>query len=130
MHILLAGSYWNDKEATFSAMVGDDHQISRWHLSEGFDSFRAALRTAEVLVLSQDVAVDGQFVNYLQEGASLRLMHLPFAGYDRLPRDRVPEYCQVCNVHEHSSAIAEYVLAGMLEMAIGLREKGYGVWQA
>lgn len=121
MQILLSGSYWDGQEEAFAGMIGTAHRITRWHMEDGFEAFRQALSTTEVLVLSQDVAVDGRYSAYLREAPALRLLHLPFAGFDRLPPEHVPEQCQVCNVHVHSSAIAEYVLAGMLEMAIGLR---------
>lgn len=120
MRLLLAGNYWAGKEDIFSKFVTIDHVILRWEINDGLESFASLVRDADVLVVSADVALDGTALPLLKEGRRLKLIHLPFAGYDWLPSSMVPEGCQVCNVHEHSSAIAEYVLAGMLEMAIGL----------
>jgi len=50
----------------------------------------------------------------------LRLLHLPGAGTDGIAFDSVPAAASVCNVFEHEIGIAEYVLAGMLQWAIGI----------
>jgi phosphoglycerate dehydrogenase-like enzyme len=51
----------------------------------------------------------------------LRLVQVPGAGYDRIPLAALPRGCSLCNVYEHETGIAEYVLLGMLEFTIGLR---------
>lgn len=50
----------------------------------------------------------------------LRLLHLPGAGTDGIQFDAVPAAATVCNVFEHEIGIAEYVLAAMLQWAIGI----------
>jgi phosphoglycerate dehydrogenase-like enzyme len=50
----------------------------------------------------------------------LRLLHLPGAGTDGIAFDAVPKAATVCNVFEHEIGIAEYVLAAMLQWAIGI----------
>jgi len=40
---------------------------------------------------------------------------VPGAGYDPIDLAAVPKGCIVCNVHEHETGIAEYVLLGMLD---------------
>ena len=50
----------------------------------------------------------------------LRLVQVTGAGYDRIPLAALPPGCTVCNVYEHETGIAEYVLAAMLESTIGL----------
>ena len=50
----------------------------------------------------------------------LRLLHLPGAGTDGIAFQTVPNGASVCNVFEHEIGIAEYVLAGMLQWAIGI----------
>ncbi|HWA11740.1 MAG TPA: 2-hydroxyacid dehydrogenase [Burkholderiales bacterium] len=50
----------------------------------------------------------------------LRLLHLPGAGTDDIAFDSVPPAAAVCNVFEHEVGIAEYVMAGMLQWAIGI----------
>jgi len=48
-----------------------------------------------------------------------RLVHLPGAGADAIEFERLPPDCLVCNVFEHEIPIAEYVLAAILNHAIG-----------
>jgi phosphoglycerate dehydrogenase-like enzyme len=50
----------------------------------------------------------------------LRLLQVPGAGYDGIDLAALPKGCTVCNVHEHETGIAEYVLLGMLEWVIGM----------
>lgn len=51
----------------------------------------------------------------------LKLLHLPGAGTDEIQFAKLPAATTVCNVFGHDIGIAEYVLAGMLEMTVGLR---------
>jgi phosphoglycerate dehydrogenase-like enzyme len=51
----------------------------------------------------------------------LKLIHLPGAGTDDIDFGAVPPTAAVCNVYGHDISIAEYALAVMLEMAIGVR---------
>jgi phosphoglycerate dehydrogenase-like enzyme len=50
----------------------------------------------------------------------LRLIQLPGAGVDEIDFAALPPIATLCNVFGHDIAIAEYVLAGMLEMSIGI----------
>jgi len=50
----------------------------------------------------------------------LRLLHLPGAGTDDIAFDSVPPLAAVCNVFEHEIGIAEYIMAAMLQWAIGI----------
>ncbi|NQW01047.1 MAG: NAD(P)-binding domain-containing protein [Rhodospirillales bacterium] len=51
----------------------------------------------------------------------LKLFQIPWTGYDFCSPATMPAEVPVCNCFEHESAIAEYVLGGMLEMSLGLR---------
>jgi len=51
----------------------------------------------------------------------LKLFQIPWTGYDFCSPETMPANIPVCNCFEHESAIAEYVLGGMLEMSLGLR---------
>ena len=55
------------------------------------------------------------------DAPNLKLLHLPGAGVDGIEFSKVPPSASVCNVFGHDIGIAEYVMAGMLEMTIGLR---------
>lgn len=48
-----------------------------------------------------------------------RLLHLPGAGADQVDFAVLPPGCVVCNVFEHEIPLAEYVLAAILDHAIG-----------
>ncbi len=53
---------------------------------------------------------------------NLKLFQIPWTGYDFCSTQTMPANVPVCNCFEHESAIAEYVLGGMLEMCLGLRK--------
>jgi phosphoglycerate dehydrogenase-like enzyme len=48
-----------------------------------------------------------------------RLLHLPGAGADQVDVAALPAGCIVCNVFEHEIPLAEYILAAILDHAIG-----------
>lgn len=48
-----------------------------------------------------------------------RLLHLPGAGADQVDLAALPPGCVVCNVFEHEIPLAEYILAAILDHAIG-----------
>ena len=50
----------------------------------------------------------------------LKLLQLPGAGTDDIAFASVPAQSTVCNVFEHEIGISEYILAGMLQWAIGI----------
>ena len=52
----------------------------------------------------------------------LKLFQIPWTGYDFTSPDRMPAGIPVANTFEHESTMAEYVLLGMLEWQIRLRE--------
>ncbi len=52
---------------------------------------------------------------------NLKLFQIPWTGYDFCSPATMPAKIPVCNTFEHESAIAEFVLGGMLEMSLGLR---------
>ncbi len=51
----------------------------------------------------------------------LKLLQLPGAGTDAIQLSKLPLATTVCNVFGHDIGIAEYVMAGMLEMTVALR---------
>jgi len=52
----------------------------------------------------------------------LKLIQIPWTGYNFTSPERMPEGIPVANCYQHESAIAEYVMLGMLDWQIGLRE--------
>jgi phosphoglycerate dehydrogenase-like enzyme len=64
--------------------------------------------------------VSGRTDSALPYLPKLELFQIPFAGYDWITPDEIPENSVFCNAYEHEPAIAEYLLLGMLEWEIGL----------
>jgi len=68
-----------------------------------------------------DIIVGGPFsMTAFPATPNLRLFQIPFTGMDWLDVDRLPTGCVVCNTFEHEIAIAEYVLAGMLDVEVDI----------
>jgi phosphoglycerate dehydrogenase-like enzyme len=78
---------------------------------------RAALAAA---LADADAMVSMNWPKDMPHAPRLRLLHLPGAGTDDIAFDAVPRAAAVCNVFEHEVGIAEYVMAGMLQWAIGI----------
>ncbi len=69
-----------------------------------------------------DVIVGARFSGNLPRPERLRLFHVPGAGYDALDLDAIPDSAVVCNCFGHEHAIAEYVMAALLERHVPLAE--------
>jgi phosphoglycerate dehydrogenase-like enzyme len=77
--------------------------------------------TAFAQALTDADAVISMDWHWSSPAPKLKLLHLPGAGTDGIKFDQVPLSASVCNVYGHDIGIAEYVIAGMLELTIGLR---------
>lgn len=75
----------------------------------------AAFRAAEVIVGTS-------FDATLPRPDALRLYHLPAAGYDAIAFEALPPGTVVCNCFGHEAAIAEYVMAALLQRAVPLAD--------
>ena len=69
---------------------------------------------------SADAMISMEWSQAMPAAPRLRLLHLPGAGTDAVDFEAVPPAAAVCNVFEHETGIAEYVLATMLQWVIGL----------
>lgn len=86
-----------------------------WLPGEPRDDLVRAARPADVLICGYDaIAADG-LQSVLPHAAALKLVQIPFRGFDWLDFERLPPGCVVCNSNGHEISIAEYVLAGLLE---------------
>ena len=92
-----------------------DLLTTQWNIevadSEDRGSFSRALSRADAIV-SMDWPSD------MPPAPRLKLLQLPGAGIDEIDFDAVPAQATVCNVFEHETGIAEYVLATMLQWVI------------
>ena len=75
----------------------------------------AALRSADAMI-SMDWAAN------MPPAPRLKLLQLPGAGTDSVEFSALPTQASVCNVFEHEIGIAEYVMAAMLQWAVGIPE--------
>ena len=84
------------------------------------------------LAVAADVIVGGAIPVPWPAVPKLRLFQIPWTGFDFTAPEKMPAGVPVANTFEHETAIAEYVLLGMLEWQIRLaamdrefREKGW-----
>ena len=113
MKVLLDGTLASRGEAPLVGRLGSRFPVTALPGGAPAEERRRAYADTEVAVaMTWDRA--------MPPAPALRLLQLPVSGLDAVVLDAVPPQVAVCNVYEHEIAIAEYVLAGMLEWTIGL----------
>ena len=90
-------------------------RIQTWHRTEGIERLQQLLDESDALITSG-------FGKHRLRSKRLKLVQIPFAGYDWLDTSLLPSGCVLCNTYEHEIPIAEYVMLGILEWEIGLRK--------
>lgn len=84
----------------------------------------AAHEAGEFAALAReaDVIIGGGIpLDRWPETPRLKLFQIPWTGYDFCSPETMPAGIPVCNCFEHESAMAEYVMAAILEWTISLR---------
>ncbi len=97
-----------------SQQLGDGWTISHWSEYDDPNALKELAPTADVIVGGRFAAGDFPAL------AKLKLYHIPFTGFDWVDQSALPSGCKVCNTFEHEIAIAEYVMAGLLDMEVGV----------
>jgi phosphoglycerate dehydrogenase-like enzyme len=97
----------------FAALVGESAEVVVLPDILATAAEREAFAGAEVIV-------GARFDASLPPPRSLRLFHVPGAGYDAVDLDALPAGVVVCNCFGHEHAIAEYVLAALLQRYVPL----------
>ncbi len=97
----------------FAALLQGDAEIETLPHVLATDADRATYAAAEVIVGTH-------FSASLPNPAGLRLFLVPGAGYDAVDLAALPKAAMVCNCFGHEAAIAEYVMAALLQRAIPL----------
>jgi phosphoglycerate dehydrogenase-like enzyme len=69
-----------------------------------------------------DVIIGTRFDASLPRPERLRLFHVPAAGYDAIDFAAMPSGAVVCNCFGHETAIAEYVMAALLDRCVPLTD--------
>jgi len=72
--------------------------------------------------VAANVIVGISFSGDLPQPRQLQLFHVPGAGYDAVDLDAIPDSAVVCNCFGHEQAIAEYVMAALLERHVPLAD--------
>ncbi|MEM1314528.1 MAG: 2-hydroxyacid dehydrogenase [Pseudomonadota bacterium] len=124
--VLVQGRIAAPKADLLRADLPDDWRVEVW--APGDDAAALAEMTR-----AADVVVGGALAIDWPEVPNLKLFQIPWTGHDFTAPEKMPKGVPVANTFEHETAIAEYVLAAMLEWVIGLRkldaefrEKGWG----
>jgi phosphoglycerate dehydrogenase-like enzyme len=125
MRIVFHGENAASFSRDFQRLVGETAQISVLPdvLTDAADSQTYA---------DAEVIVGVKFSRDLPQPRQLRLFHVPGAGYDAVDLGAIPDSAVVCNCFGHEHAIAEYVMAALLERHVPLadadRDLRRGIW--
>lgn len=111
--VLLAGQMSSPRTEWLAEQLETPWNIETWQEDEPFEKF------AE-LIVQADAMVGGRIKGDWPSVPNLRLYQVPFTGYEFLSPEDLPSGCTLCNAYGHEVAIAEFILAGMLEWEIGL----------
>jgi len=99
----------------------DEWTMGVWVPGEPDEALFDLVKDVEVMVPAGDVLITRRLVPALAHAQELKFLQIPFAGHDWLAPERLPGGAVACNVTEHASTVAEYVIHGILEQEIGLR---------
>ncbi len=113
--LLLIGRQVLDGKPLVDRVLDRSWRSRVWLPGEPQDDLVRAARRADVLICGYDAVDAGALQNVLPHASALKLVQIPFRGFDWLDFERLPPGCVVCNSNGHEISIAEYVLAGLLE---------------
>lgn len=111
--LFLAGRVSASRENLLRRLLTTEWNILTWFEDDGFEKFTDYARRAEVIVAGR-INVEWPAM------PNLRFRQVPSTGLNWISPAETPTGCVVCNAYGHEIAIAEYVLAAMLESVIGL----------
>ena len=114
INLLLFGRMTVPWTEWMTEQLGSEWQITHWSEGDAPSALPALAADAEVIVGGRFKASD------FPDVSNLKLYHIPFTGFDWLDGSAMPPGSQVCNTFEHEIAIAEYIMAGVLEAEIGM----------
>ncbi len=98
--------------------------VDSWLPGEPVQALQDVLANAHAVVLGADAHTFAEFgiAPYrIDAHPNIRLLQLAFSNHDWLRPGMLPPGARVCNVQAHAITVAEYVMAVLLESAIGLR---------
>jgi phosphoglycerate dehydrogenase-like enzyme len=111
MKIVFHGANAGAFEPGFGSLLERPHDVSVVSDAAATTAERDAIASAEILI---GVKLDAT----VPRPERLRLYHAPAAGTDAIDRSRLPPSVPLCNAFGHEYAIAEYVMAAVLNRFI------------
>ncbi len=111
--LLLAGRNAAPRKTLMQGLLTTPWNILTWSEDEDYSRFVE-------LAPQADATVAGSIKCAWPNSPNLKLRHVPSTGINWVTPDEMPKGCIVCNTFGHEIAIAEFILAYMLESAIGL----------
>ncbi len=119
--LLLAGTEATRFRHHLDRYLTTSWDIVEWAVDDPVAELDRLIGSVAAVVVGPDAFRARQVVPQLKVNNSLHLVQVPFAGTDFFDSRWLPEGCVVANSSGHESAIAEFVLATMLEWVIGRR---------
>ncbi|SLN71846.1 2-hydroxyacid dehydrogenase [Oceanibacterium hippocampi] len=93
----------------------------------------ATKRETETRYAASEVLITRKLAEATPVSEALRLLQVPAAGYDLIKAELLPPGAALCNLTGHGPAMAEFVMAAILEWSIGFsgiaRSFRSGKWQ-
>lgn len=115
MNIVFYGEDTNVFANGFPALLPDPASIAILPHALPDPSHRATLVAADVIVATR-------FPGTTPMPRALKLLHVPAAGTDAIVFDAVPASAAICNSFGHEQAIADYVMAALLQRCVPLAD--------
>ncbi len=113
LNVLLLNAYSANHAERLRGLLTTDWRVSTLAEQDAAPLLETALREADALVTTR-------YGHTMPRAPRLRLIQSPVSGHDRVVEAAIPPGCTFCNVHEHETAVSEYVMLAMLEWKIGL----------
>ena len=112
--VVLFGPTPCDNEARLRSLLRTDWHITALRDEQDTSGLCSALGDAAALVAT------GWRAEWSAAAAGLRLIQAPGAGVDAYDIRALPPGCALCNVYEHATPIAEYLLGAMVALTARL----------
>ncbi|MEX0839014.1 MAG: 2-hydroxyacid dehydrogenase [Parvibaculum sp.] len=122
LKLALLGQTCADNRAHMEARLNSKWETGLWLPGEPLDKGEALMRDADAVVVGSDALVSGGAFGLIPKARKLSLFQLPFAGFDWLKPEGLPQGCYICNAQGHEQAMAEFSIASLLEWEIGFRK--------
>ncbi|MBV9567639.1 MAG: phosphoglycerate dehydrogenase [Hyphomicrobiales bacterium] len=111
--MLLLNAYSANHAERLRRLLTTQWQVATLDEREGEASLAKALSAADAIITTR-------YGMNMPRAPRLKLIQSPVAGHDRVVAEAIPPGCTFCNVHEHETAVSEYVMLAMLEWNVRL----------